>query len=212
MQAMVAAEDDFYFGSMYEFDMPDYFIMQLGEYRNLSFSADGIGIGGYGIDNPTGEMKIEDGRVTGTMQMPSKEILNRQMSFTASIDAAIITPNTRFSTGTSDPVEKSNSPVLADSPVPMPEGAEDVSRQGSNFRKTYSAVVAMPVSEVAGFYRKELAARGLKRADTSVGGEVMEFENDTRKMSVTLKRQGAETAIEVVVREVGGCQARRYSS
>jgi hypothetical protein len=137
--------------------------------------------------------------------MAPEEILNRQLSFTATVDAAIITPNTRVA-GPSDPVERSAHPILADSPVPMPEGAEDVSRQGSNFRKTYSAVVAAPPAEVAAFYRQELAREGWKGVDGPAAQDVMQFKKEGMELSVALKPQGGETAIEVVTRDAAAAR------
>ena len=193
------------FVELYDFGLPDYFILQLGSYPSLALSIPGVGIGGASAENAVGEMKVEAGRVRGTLEMPPEEILNRQFSFTATIDAVIITPNTRI-TGPGDPVERSDHPILADSPVPMPEGAEDVSRKGSNFRKTYSAVAVMPLADVASFYRKELARQGWKGADTQAAGDAMQFKNDTMELSVALKRQGGETAIEVVTRDVAAAK------
>ncbi|MDA1053530.1 MAG: hypothetical protein O3C40_24030 [Planctomycetota bacterium] len=88
----------------------------------------------------------------------------------------------------------------------MPAGAEDVSREGSNFRKTYRAVAAMPLAEVASFYRTQLAAKGLKQAGSGATDDAMQFKNDTMELSVALKRQSGETAIEVVTREVALAQ------
>lgn len=201
MQALVASKDDFSFGDLFEFNYPRNLILQVGKYQNLTFSADGTGIGGYDLENATGELKVEVGRVVGTLTMPPKEILSRPLSFSVTIDAAIITPNTRFSSGTEDPVEKTNNPILADSPVPMPAGVEDLSRQGSNFRKVYNATVTMPVTEVADFYRKELTASGWKRTDASAASESVSFSNATQELSVQFKQQQGQTAIEVIVRE-----------
>ena len=201
MQKLIASQDDFSIGDLYEFDFPDYFTLQLGKYVNLSFSADGTGIGGHSMEKTVNNMKIESGRVQGTFQMSPEEILSRQFSFTATIDAAIITPNTRFSSGIADPVERSSNPVLADSPVPMPPGAEDVSRSGSNFRKTYNAVVETPLTDVSAFYRQQLAEQGWQRTDDQSSSEAMQFKNDTMELLVALKRKSNETAIEVVTRE-----------
>jgi hypothetical protein len=205
MQSLVSKGGDFSFGDMYEFDMPDHMILQLGDYHGFSFSVPGVGLS-YGIKDAVDETKIEGGRVRGKFEMRPQEILNRPFSFTSSIDAAIITPNTRIR-GPGDPVERSDHPVLADSPVPMPEGAEDVSRQGSNFRKTYTAMVAKPQADVASFYRQELGTKGWKQADAQATDGAMRFENDTMELLVALKQKGSKTAIEVVARKVA--EARR---
>jgi hypothetical protein len=199
LQLLVSKEDDPSFHELYELSSPEHLILQLGKYRSLTFSASGVGIGGHSIKTAVGEMKVKAGRVQGTLKMPPKKILSRQFSFTATIDAAILTPNTRVA-GPSDPVERSGHPALGDSPVPMPKGAEDISRTGSNFRKTYSAAVAMPLADVASFYRKELAAKGWKRAGTQAAGDPLQFKNDTMDLSVALKRRSGKTAIQIVTR------------
>jgi hypothetical protein len=83
-------------------------------------------------------MKVESDRVRGTLKMPPKEVFgNEQFSFTATVDAAIITPSTRI-VGPGDPVEKADYPILATSPVAFPQEIENAGREGSKFRKKYS--------------------------------------------------------------------------
>ncbi len=205
MQSLVSTEDDPSFYELYEFESPDSFILQLGEYLSFNLTVPGVGIGGKSIKDGVGEIKVEAGRVRGTLKMPPMVVLSKPLSFTATIDAAILTPSTRI-VGPDDPVLRSEHPMLGDSPVPMPEGAEDVSRKGSNFRKTYSAVVAMSVDEVASFYRKELAKEGWKPAGGDAGEGILRFKNQTMELSVTLKQKGGETAIEVVTRDVAAAK------
>jgi len=200
LQSLVSKKDDPSFHELYDFSSPEHLILQLGKYRSFNFSVSGVGIGGHTLKNAVGEMKIDAGRIRGKLKMASEKVLSRKLSFTATIDAAVITPNTRI-TGPADPVKPSEDPVLADSPVPMPKGAEDVSRSGSRFRKTYRAVVAMPLIDVAAFYRKELAAKGWKRAGAQTAGDALQFKNDTMELTVKLKRKGSETAIEAVTRD-----------
>jgi hypothetical protein len=68
MQTMLAKEEDFSFGDLYEFDAPGYLTMQVDEYWAFSFSAGGVGIGD-GMDDPEGEIKVEDGRARGAVTM-----------------------------------------------------------------------------------------------------------------------------------------------
>jgi hypothetical protein len=92
---------------------------------------------------------------------------------------------------------------MTDSPVPMPPGAEDISREGSRYRKTYRAVAALPEIDVAGFYRKELLANGWKRAEDDTAGGEMHFSNASMNLAIRLTRRDDKTAIEVVARDAG---------
>jgi len=200
MQSLISTKDNFSFGDLYELGSPNYLIVQLGDYLSFTFALTSTYVGNS-IDNSVNEMKVDAGRVRGTLKMPPKEVFRgEQFSFTVTADAAIITPTTRIA-GPGDPVLKSDNPLLADSPVPFPEGTENVSREGSKFRKTYSAAVSMPLADVASFYGKELSATGWKRADTDSAGDAMQFKNATMELSVALKQEGGKTAIKVVTRD-----------
>jgi hypothetical protein len=201
MQSLIATKDNFSFGDLYEFSSPSHLILQLGDHLSFSFSIPGVGLG-LPVDNPINEMKLETARVQGTLKMPPKEVFQgEQFSFIATAYAAIITPTTRIS-GPGDPVVKSDSPLLADSPVPFPEAIENSGRVGSKFRKTYTALVRKPLAEVADFYRQELAAKGwtLPAPDSAEG--TMRFKNETTELSVALKPQSGKTAIEIVTRDI----------
>jgi hypothetical protein len=185
---------------LYEFSVPDHLTLQLGEYVSFSFSGPGVGISDS-LENAVNEMKLESARVKGTLKMAPKEVFTgKQISFTATADAAIITPSTRI-TGPGDPVAPSDSPILADSPIPFPEGVENVRREGSKFRKTYSAEVGKPLNEVSAFYRQELAAKGWKPAADSASG-TMRFRNDTMDVTVDLKEERGKTTVEVLTRDI----------
>jgi len=97
---------------------------------------------------------------------------------------------------------RSDIPLLADSPVPFPEGIENAGSEGSKFRKKYSALVRKPLSDVAAFYRQELAAKGWKRPDTDSADDSMQFKNDSMELSVALKKQGTNTAVEIIARDI----------
>jgi hypothetical protein len=204
LQSLVASEDDVAFFDLYEQGTPNYLVLQLGKYLSFSFSSPGVGVANS-IEESVNEMKIEGGRVRGTFKMLPKEILSRQFSFTATIDAALITPQTRIS-GPADPIETSSNPIADDWPFPLPAGAEDVSREGSRFRKTHRAMVGMPLAEVAAFYREQLPAKGWKPVDggTSDSGSPegdLKFTNDTLELSASFTREGDQTSIEIVTRD-----------
>ncbi|MEQ8790901.1 MAG: hypothetical protein RIC55_31855 [Pirellulaceae bacterium] len=199
MQAMATKEDDFSFFDLYESATPDYLSLQLGKYLSFSFSVPGVGVANS-IDESVDEMKIADGRVKGTFKMPPKEVLSRQFSFTATIDAAVITPTTRIS-GPADPVATSTDPVSGDWPFSLPEGSEDIRREGSRFRKTYHALVDMPPAEAAAFYRKELPTKGWKAVDGASSDGTLHFANDSMQLSAAFEPQGEKTSIEIVTRD-----------
>jgi hypothetical protein len=200
MQTLIATKDDFSFGDLYEGSMPDNLVVQLGDYPSFTFASPGLGIG-HSIDDPVTEMKAEAGRVQGTVKMAPKEIFKGEpFSFTATVNASIITPTTRIG-GPADPVLKSDSPILADSPVPFPEAVGNLSSEGSKFRKTYRAEVSMPLAEVTEFYRKELAAAGWKPEGAKASGQPTRFKNDTMDLALSLKAQGGKTAVEIVTRD-----------
>jgi len=201
MQSLISAKDDFSFGDLYEFSAPDRLVLQLGDHLSFSLALPGLSVGNS-IENPVNEMKLDAGRLQGTLKMPPKEIFKgEQFSFTASADAAIITPSTRI-TGPGDLVVRSDNALLADSPVPFPDGIENSGREGTKFRKTYSALIVKPLAEVASFYRKELAAKGWMQPEADPAGETMQFKNDTMQLAVTLKQQRGKTAVEVVTRDI----------
>jgi hypothetical protein len=96
MQSLISTKDDFSFGDLYEFSSPDHLILQLGDHLSFSFSIPGVGLG-LPIENPVNEMKLDAARVQGTLKMPPKVVFRgEQFSFTATVDAIIITPNTRI--------------------------------------------------------------------------------------------------------------------
>ena len=68
MQTMLAKEEDFSFGDLYEVDVPGSLTLQVDEYWGFSFSAGGVRIGD-GMDDPEGEIKVEDGRACGAVMM-----------------------------------------------------------------------------------------------------------------------------------------------
>jgi hypothetical protein len=201
MQSLISTKDNFSFGDLYELSAPEHLVVQLGDNLSFTFALSSTYVGNS-IDNPVNEMKVEADRVRGTLKMPPKVIFrNEQFSFTATVDAAIITPRTRIS-GPGDRIEKSDFPSLAGSPVDFPQEIENAGREGSKFRKKYTALVRKPLADVAAFYRQELAAKGYAPAEKAPTGEPMQFKNDKLEFSVALKAQGNKTTVEVVTRDI----------
>lgn len=199
MQALVIKDSGFSYGDLYEGAGPDHLVVDIGSYLGFNFAIPGIGIGS-GIDDAVNEMKVEGGRVVGTLKMPRKEIFKKEpFEFAVTIDAGIITPSTRTA-GPADAVAKSDSPVVADSPVPFPDAVGNISKEGSKFRKTYHAEVNLPLAEVTEFYRRELPAQGWKSDDANASGP-MRFKNDTLDLVMSLKSQGNKTMVDAVTRD-----------
>jgi len=202
MQSLIATKDDFSFSDLYDFGFPDHLVLQLGDnYVSYSLSLPGVGLSSS-ADNAVNETKVSADRVQGILKMPPKQVFSRdEISFTISVDAVIITPSTRIA-GPADAVTRSDSPILTDSPIPFPDGANNISSEGSKFRKTYSAVVRLPLTDVESFYRKELAAGGWSAADSSSTGDVLRFKKDTADLSLSLKRDGSNTVIAAITRNM----------
>jgi len=201
LQTLVATKDDVSFGDLYEFGWPDHLVLNLGSNSSYSFGAGGVGLG-RSVEDATGEIKVEAGRAQGTLKIAPQKVFDTELfSFTATANAAIITPNTRI-VGPGDPVLKSDNPSLAAAPIPFPDGIENAGSEGSRYRKKYHALVARPLDEVAAFYRKEMAAKGWKQAESASPTDVIQIKNDKLELSVALKQQRGKTAIEVFVHDI----------
>ncbi|TWT36094.1 hypothetical protein KOR34_09930 [Posidoniimonas corsicana] len=203
LQQLLAAEDDPSLWDLYDdFQSPDYLILQLGKFESVSFSVPGVGIGGKQPADYTNQMKVEDGRVRGKWTMAAETVLSRKMSFTAEIDAALLTPTTRI---TSMPTESAAAPAappipgFKDADIPMPDGVEDLSRTGSNFRKEYTATVAKPWPEVSKFFQRELPKEGWTLVTINDGR--LTFRTPQRELTAVVKPAGSGTSILVVTRE-----------
>jgi hypothetical protein len=200
MQSLISAKEDFSFNDLYDFSAPDRLILELGDYLSLSFALSST-FASHSIENPVNEMKVEGDRVRGSMKMPPKEFFKgEQFSFTATVDAVIVTPHTRI-TGPGDPIAKSDIPTLADAPVPFPDGVENATSEGTKFRKTHKTLVRKPLAEVTAFYRQELAAKGWKLPEATAGA-VMRMQNDQTEVAVTLRPRGNKTEVEVFSRNI----------
>ncbi len=205
LQELVRTDETASFSQLYDFSTPDYLQLNHGSYESFSFSIPGVGIGGKQMDQRTDKTKIENGRLVGTFTMAPQEVFRKQFSFTATMDVGIITPETKLGESTAgdpveDPVEIAANSVLDESPVPWPGGVEDVSRAGTDFRKTYQALVPMPRDEVKAFYIKQLRADGWKYYARSEDTKLLSFKNDDNEVDFTLSAEGTQTRIEALVR------------
>lgn len=200
MQSLIARNEGFSFSDLYDFSATERIVVDLSEYPSFSFALSSTSIS-HSIDKALNEMKVEGDRVKGKLTMPAKEVFRGEtFAFTATVDAAIITPSTRIS-GPGDPVTKSDSPTLADSPLGFPDGVENASKEGSKFRKTYKAVIRKPLAEVTAFFQKELIAKGAKLPEAN-SGETMRLKTDATEIAVTVRGQGNKSNVEMFVRDI----------
>jgi hypothetical protein len=201
LQSLLGTKNDPSFGDLFEFGVPNHLVVQLGDHLSFSFSGPGVGIGDS-VQEPDNQIKLAADRVEGTLKMPAYEVFSgKSISFVATASAAILTPSTRI-TGPADPVVKSDSPILADAPLAFPEGVENLSSEGSKFRKKYVAEVKMPLSEVAAFYRQEFVAKGWTQPSAGSSDNLLSHQSESLELTVTLRPEGGKTAVEVVTRDV----------
>jgi len=207
LQTMISTDEDFSFGDMFEFDLPDYFSISLDQYVGFSFSADGMGIG-RGIEDFEKDMTIENGRIQATIKMMPEEIFDKPFSFVATADAGLMTPHTRVANFTDPPPAPSPEEQLGISDMPMPEGAEDIYSQGSRYRKVTHAKSDQPRKELATFYRTTLTADGWQEDESTknwpANAEVPTaylFRKSGKSITVKLPRVDGQIAIEVATRD-----------
>ncbi len=203
LQEKLYSEEDFSFHQLYEWDSPETLIVTVGEYNSFGFSVSGVGIG-RGVEQHVSTMQEKDGRIAGTFEMKPEEVLSRQCSFKAKIDAVILTPETRIAAGYEAPVEPpsphSANPALANAPIRLPDDAEDVSSTGSNYRKVYTALTKQSVAEATEHFRQALPEQGwIEAAET--GDDSLLFANNDQDVVVKLEAKGGQTAIEATVLE-----------
>lgn len=202
MQTMLAAEDDFSFGDLYEFAMPSSIRIDVGRYTSFSFSAQAVGIGNS-IDDPEGEIKVEQGRARGSIKMREpKQIFDEPFHVSVTIDAAVLTPNTRLGGAAAQPQVARRESPFAGSELLLPDDAGNVHSEGTRYRKSTHAEVNLELPAVASFYRKELAAQQWKEDEPARVGqagvqETLSFRSPAGKMAVKLQREGQRTVIDV---------------
>lgn len=206
MQSLIATKKSFSFGDLYPGAAPDHLILQVSAHTSFFFALRSTSIG-HPVEKGIGELKAAAGRVQGTLKMPPMVVFDTEsISFTATVDAVIMTPTTRLggpgeSAAPADPVVRSDNPSLAGAPIAFPDGVENGSSEGTKFRKTYRALIAKPMAEVTAFFRKEMTAKGWKPAEADSAASAMELKTDKLELSVTIKPQRGKTAVEVFVRD-----------
>ena len=96
MQQMLAMKDDFSFDDLYEGSLPGCLRIQVNEHTSFYFTAQAVVVGDS-LDDPERDLKIEQGRIRGTIKMRQpKVIFSEPFHLAATIDAAVLTPNTNI--------------------------------------------------------------------------------------------------------------------
>lgn len=198
MQRKLAANDHFSFIDVSGFDMPTYLVVEVGKYPSLSLSVPGTGLS-RGLKNAIDGMKIEGGRIRGTLKPSAEDVFDEEFSFTATADAAIMTPYTTLAVGGSSaaPIEQGE---FVDIAPPMPDDAEDFGRSGTNYSKTYTAKVRISLGKTADFYRSTLTPQGwqaIEAPSAKANEEVLRFRNSIGTITVRLKSNGGRTDISI---------------
>lgn len=200
LQAAVAKGDDVSISDLFTSGFPEYLEISLNEYLGFSFSAGGTGIGNS-FDDPVNEMTVADGRVKGTLKTRHPmEVFDDDFTISVSIDAAIITPNTRLGGAPAQPAVTARQSPFPDTEPLLPDGAGNIQGEGSKYCKTTRAEVDLPLAAVAAFYRQELAAQDWKEqpADAAEAKATMLFQKTGASLTVTLAGEGEHTTIRVV--------------
>ena len=95
LQELLLTEDDVDMSDLFESSWPGHIRISVGQYISFSFNSGGVGVGNS-IDDPVNELKITEDRVTGTLKMREPiEVFDDKMFVETTIDAALLTPNTR---------------------------------------------------------------------------------------------------------------------
>ena len=155
MQNLINTDDEFDFHKLYQYSSPQTFSLFL--YKggmSMSFSVNGVGIGGHRSDYGTHDAKVENGRIAGSFRMTkSDEILSKQFQFESTVDAPILRPS-KWSKLESLELHDE---TLTDEHGPLlPNNAVEVVTSRSFYRRGATALVPMTLPQVLALYRKEM--------------------------------------------------------
>lgn len=202
LQAMLAKKDDFSFFDLFEYESPGQLTIEYGDYVGLSFNSGGTSLGAS-LEATDCDLKIENGRVTGTVKMAEpKEFFDDKYQITATIDAAIMTPDTQLGGAPVEAEITARESTFGDSELLLPSDAGNLNSEGSRYGKTAHAVSDETVPALAKFYRKTLTSQGWKEQGAKEVGAnaktaTMTFANADGKLTVKLSRDDERTQIEL---------------
>ncbi len=204
MQQMLIDKENFFFGDLYEFDMPSYITMHITSTPSFSFSVPGVSIGDS-MDDPQVDAQYEEGRIKAKIKMLGKNIFDEPFSFEAQIDAALISRDTRLADST-DPVEASRLTKMdgTDS-IPMPSEVSDSFSEGLPYRKTIHAKLALSFDQITAFYRQKLPGEGWR--ENSAGNDMLSFRKGDDTITVSKHKPDA-AGFTFSVTKTDGAKAR----
>jgi hypothetical protein len=154
-----------------------------------------------------GDVVIEDGRARGIGKMKKPgEFFEKKYSFEVSFDVEVLR--------SSPAVPKADAGgLVADSydGFPIPDGRQNISSEGSKFRKEIKATVPAPIDAVVRFYRTELASGGWKEnaqaAKVDQRSAKLSFSGPSGSLIVQLQASGKDTAITLSSRDAQAAKA-----
>jgi hypothetical protein len=204
LQAMLAKDDDLRFGDLFEFESPGQLTIEFGQYVGISFNAGGVGIGNS-IEASDCDLKFENGRATGTVKMAEAlEFFDDKFHIYATIDAAILTPNTQLGGAAAEEEITARESAFpgSDSDLLLPSDASNVNGGGSRYSRSTHAVSDAAIVPLVKFYRKELAAQGWKESGAknvaaNAGNATLKFAKEGAKLTVAMTRNGEQTTLDV---------------
>lgn len=207
IQKALSKDGDFSFSDLYEFDFPGHLTITLNGYTGFSFNAGGVGIGDS-LDDAQNDIKVEAARVQGTIKMrEAKEFFDDKFLLTATIDAAVITPDTRLGGAPARESLTARKPKFPDSELLLPEGAGDVFSEGTKYCKSTRAAVDTELKAVAEFFRKELTAQGWKEVQDAAGQETGDgaagegAAGEGAKSTLVFKKPGGVMTVKLAAEE-----------
>ena len=204
LQAMLVEKEDFRFDDLFEFDSPGRLIVEVGAFGGFSFNSGGVAIAAS-IDEADSDVKVEAGRVSGTIKMAEpKKLFDDTFQIAATVDAGVMTPNTKLGGVAEQPeVTAKQSPFAESSELLLPEGAGNARSEGSQYSKSTRAEVDLDVKTVAEFYQRELAAQGWKQEEDAAGdataSTTLVFKKTGAVMTVELTRTADQTSLHITL-------------
>lgn len=202
LQQLVAQDDHFFFGDLFGFDIPQYLQIEKTEnYLSFSFTADGVGIGSS-VDSYTYEIETADGRTQGTVKTTApEEFFDKDFTFSATIDAGLMTPHTRVGSAAAAQAEV----ALAETGLRdyrglyVPEDAEEMFASGSEYRTSVEAVIDAPLADVVAMYRQGMKTlkwrENEETAQVEADSATLAFEGAAATMQLELAARGDRTAL-----------------
>lgn len=208
MQQLLATEEDFSFGDLFEFDLPAYIELELSErYVSFSFSASSTSISSS-VDSVARDIEHADGRVRGTIEMTeAKEVFDKPFLFEVTIDAGLMRSDTRLAsmTGASPPAMEADSALSDEHGLPLPHAASDIQSRRSRYRRQVDATIKRNLSEIVAIYRYELPDRQWPevKAATKVAADsaTLVFRNPDGPLTIRLAQTGSKTTIKLVTQD-----------